>query len=590
MRNSDEASDSQSQEDAAFTERIKDLRVLARKYAIKNAADFGKASSKNVMAKVMQEAKGSGVAITEISSIVEQEVTTVNAMGKESISKEYSLFEKEFEEKAKETAIKSAQHDLSIDGAEKGKVITRFPPEPGGYIHIGNAKQSILSDEIARLYDGKINLYFDDTNPEKCRQEYVDQIKVDTAWLGIKFAEEYYASDSIDEIYKAGRKLIETGKAYACMCSEEEIKVRREKLEECKHRGSSRDENMAIFNDMLSGKYKESDVIIRMMGDMKSQNASFRDPTLFRIKKANHYRHGEKYIVWPTYHMNTPIIDSIHGVTDVVRGKEYEIWEDVNKSLLESLGIKPPRMHYEARLNIKGTTTAKREIRKLISDGIVMGWDDPRLPTIAGLRRRGIQPNAIRKFVLRFGMSKTDGIVGIDMLLAENKKIIDPIAKHLFFVPSPREIAIEGAKTEVEIPLNPYENKETRKYSTGTDFYIPGNDAENLKEGDIIRLKNLFNASIVSTSDKIFAKKAGEGTGKSVQWVSKENSIKARVLIPSDLYKEDGTINPDSLSYVDGYIEAFASKLEEGDIAQFERFGYCILDNKEKMSFILISK
>jgi glutamyl-tRNA synthetase len=569
---------------------IIEIRTLARKYAIKNAVDFGKASSKNVMAKVMQEAKGSGVGIAEISRIVEEEVAAVNAMGKENRSNEYSSFEKEFEEKARETAVKSAQHDLSIDGAEKGKVVTRFPPEPGGYIHIGNAKQSILSDEIARLYEGKINLYFDDTNPEKCRQEYVDQIKIDTAWLGIKFAEEYYASDSIEDIYKAGKVLIENGNAYACMCSEDEIKERREKLEECKHRSNSKDENMAIFNDMLSGKYNESDVIIRLMGDMASQNASFRDPTLFRIKKANHYRHGAKYVVWPTYHMNTPIIDSIHKVTDVVRGKEYEIWEEVNMFLLKCLGIKPPRMHYEARLNIKGTTTAKRDIRKLISDGTVLGWDDPRLPTIAGLRRRGIQPDAIRKFVLRFGMSKTDGIVGMDMLLAENKKIIDPIAKHLFFVPSPKEITIDGAKTEVRLPLNPYENKESREYLVGTDFYIPGKDAESLNKGDIIRLKGLFGASIDSISDKIYARKDPDGTGKTVQWVSKENCIKARVYIPSDLYKDDGAINPDSLSSTDGYVEAFASKLNKGDIVQFERFGYCILDNKEEMNFIFASK
>ena len=252
-----------------------DIRAIARKYAIKNAVDFGKASPKNVMSKVMQEIKGVGASIAEISKIVGEEVSAVNLMDKEKIAEEYSIFEKEFADKARETASKSAVHNLSIEGAEMGKVVTRFPPEPGGYIHIGNAKQCILSDEIAKIYEGKINLYFDDTNPEKCKQEYVDQIKRDTAWLGIKFAEEYYASDSIDEIYDSGKYLIEKGNAYACSCSEDEVKSKREKMEDCIHRAYPPEKNMEIFNDMLAGKYNEGEVLIRLKGDMASQNATF---------------------------------------------------------------------------------------------------------------------------------------------------------------------------------------------------------------------------------------------------------------------------------------------------------------------------
>ncbi|MGC8572124.1 MAG: glutamate--tRNA ligase [Candidatus Micrarchaeia archaeon] len=569
---------------------INDLKDKIKKYAIKNAIDYGKANANSVFGKIVKDYKN--MPLKELSTIVNEVVAEVNALSKDDLNKEYKKYEKEFEvyemKKAEESKPK-----LFIEGAEKGKVITRFPPEPGGFIHIGNAKQGILSDEIAKMYDGKIYLYFDDTNPEKCKQEFVDAIKRDTSWLGIKFSKEYYASDFIERIYEYGKKLIESGNAYACLCSKEEIKENRFNKTECKHRNQSVEENLGLFNDMLAGKYDEGQIIIRLKVDMKADNATMRDPTIFRIKKIPHYRQGTKYIVWPTYHINTLIVDALNGVTDVIKSKEYEIWDQLHKKLLKLMNLPIPRIHYEARLRIKGTTTAKRDMRKFLSEGLIKSWDDPRLVTIIALRRRGIQPAAIRAFVLRAGFSLTDSISDMAALLAENKKIIDPIAKHLFFVSKPIEINT-NYEGDAHIKLYPKSDVEFRNYRIKKSILVSREDLEGLDEGNAIRLKDLIDIKINkidNVNEKIEAERIDDAKGsKIIQWVPADNCIKCRILIPKELIDDKGNFNKDSLETIEGFVEGYATNLKVHDIVQFERFGYCILDDKENMQFIFISK
>jgi len=568
-----------------------DVRALVRKYAIKNAVDYGKADLGSVLGKVIKAEKG--VPIPELRAEVQRAIDVINAMSKAQLAEAYAPFTEEFERKEKEKAEKTAKPNMVIEGAEEGKVITRFPPEPGGYVHIGNIKQCILSDEFARIYKGKIYLYFDDTNPEKCKQEYVDGIKKDTAWLGISFCKEYYASDYVEKIYESGKRLIRQNDAYVCMCDADIVKKNRKEKIECEHRRHTPEQNTGFFDGMLKGKYEEGQAVVRLKGDMHSDNAAFRDPTLFRIKKAKHYRQGEKYIVWPTYHINTPVIDSLNGVTDVIRGKEYEAWDDVNRKMLDALGLKAPRLHYEARLRIEGTTTSKREMRRLIEEGVVSGWDDPRLVTVMALRRRGIMPEAIRNFVLRFGMSKTDGVVKMDMLLAENKKSIDPIAKHLFFVRDPVKVIVKGAgEHSVKLRISPTSDIGFREYETWDEFYIGGEDAAAFGAGDAIRLKDLHSIRVVSESGKEIIAEIKEAAqeGKIVQWVSGRDYAECSVLIPESLMDKNDNIVKDSLKRADGYVEGYAERLDEHEIVQFERFGYCILDDKEKLQFIFISK
>ncbi len=561
----------------------KSVREAIRKFALKNAMDYGKAAQGAVMNKVIFAFPDTKSDMKGVALAVKDVVDEVNKLPKARLESEFEPYRAEFEEAEKEKAEKTAGPNIHIDGAEKGKVVTRAPPEPGGYIQIGNAKQALLSDEVAKMYDGKVNLYFDDTNPEKCKQEFVDGIRKDYAWLGIKFAKEYYASDHIEKVYDAGRKLLKQGDAYVCTCSDETVKAGRESKIECEHRQQSQKQNVGMFEDMLKGKYDEGGAIVRLMGEMKADNATLRDPTLFRIKKVPHYRQGTKYVVWPTYHINTIILDNMYGVTDVIRGKEYEIWEPFNRRMLTALGIPLPRFHYEARLRIRGNTTAKRVIREMLKDGVISGWDDPRLLTVIALRRRGIMPDAIRNFVLRAGFSKTDALVPIDMLLAENKKFIDPIAKHLYFVPDPVEVTAEGAKSPIKLRLNPTADLGYREYKVGTKFYVPKEDLDMIKKGSALKLKDL--------GAEPFGKDGKRGVDERiVQWVSEENKVECSVLVPGDLVDDDEKPLKGSMKVVKGYVESYAKQLKEHDIVQFERFGYCILDDKKKNQFIFISK
>lgn len=569
-------------------------KAIITKYAVKNAIDYGKADIGSVLGKVINVLKG--IPINELRMEVEDIVNYINKLNKSDLEKEYTQFKNEFDEMTKEKAEKTAKPKMIIEGAKEGEVVTRFPPEPGGYIHIGNMKQCILSDEFAKIYKGKIHLYFDDTNPEKCKQEYVEGIKNDTDWMEIKFDREYYASDFIEKVYDNGRKLIEGNNAYVCFCDSDTVKNSRKEGKVCIHRKHTKEQNIKFFDEMLNKKYKEGEAIVRLKGDMESDNDVFRDPTLFRVKMFRHYRQGDKYVVWPTYHMNTPIIDSINGVTDVIRGKEYEKWGAVHKKILDFLGLRMPRIHYEARLNIAGTTTAKRDIRRFISEGVVEGWDDPRLVTIIALKRRGIQPEAIRNFVLRFGLSKTDSVVSMDMLLSENKKIIEQKAKHLFFVKDPVKLMVKNTVNNFNVKLQLHPNTATdfREYNVGSIFYISGDDAKSINKNDTVRLKDLFDIEVISNEDGILTAEIIDSKkyGKIIQWVSENNYVKCSILIPESLMDDKDNIIEGSLKVLDGYVESYSEKLVAHEIVQFERFGYVILDKKDpsKLQFIFTSK
>ncbi len=566
-----------------------DITEIARKYAIKNAHDYGKAEIGSVLGKVIQSAKGAQV--PELKKLVESTVKEINGMKRADLEKEYSRFKEEFEEKAKEIVEKTTMPNLEIDGAEKGNVITRISPAPSGYMHIGHVKQALLSEEVAHKYGGKFYRYFDDTDPEQCKQEYVDAMMKDHEWLGLKFDRTYYASDHVDDMYKYARQLISSKKAYVCTCTREVMKERRFLGLECEHRKESTDENKRIFNEMLNGKMPEGSATIRFKGDMSSQNTAMRDPVIMRIVDVPHYRVGNKYRVWPTYEFNTPVVDSLNGITDIIRSKEYELRDEESRAILEALKLRVPRMHLEARLNIKGNTTHKREIRKLIEERKLQGWDDPRLLTIMALRRRGIMPQAIRSFVAKLGMTKTDSTVPLEMLLAENKKAIDPIAKHLYFVPDPVKIVIKGHEhSEAKLRLHPANDYGFREYETKETFYISKEDASDIEVGTKLRLKDFKDAEITRKGSTIDAHESEGREGKIVQWVSEGNYIECIVLVPMPIVDDEGNFSPNSLQKVSGYVESYAERLNEHEIVQFERFGYCILDDKKGMQFIFISK
>ncbi len=553
------------------------------KLILKNALDYGKAKKENVISKVFSKFPELKSDMKTLSQYLDKEVSDVNMLSKQQLEKEASEFLEEFKKEAQVKAEKSSKHNFTIEGAEVGKFITRFPPEPNGYMQIGHAKVAFTEREFADVYGGKLALYFDDTNPEKEKQEYVDAIKNDLSWLGIKYELEYYASDNIELIYSNAEKLISLGKAYACICSPEDVKKSRFDGVPCKHKKQAVHENMDLWREMLKGTTND-DIIIRLNYDLKAQNTVMRDPTLFRIKVANHYRQGNKYTVWPTYAINTPIIDSIKGVTDVIRSKEFELMDELYFYILDLLNLRKPRIHTVGRLEIKDNLTSKRKINELVKQGYLWGYDDPRLVTISGLRRRGVKPLAIKEFSLRFGMNKSESKVDISMLLNENKKLLDSHSKRLFYIGSPLKVEVKGIpenKKSVKLKLHPTTDLGYRNYTLSNIFFINTYDANNLIVKGDLRFKDLFDVSIESIDKDVITAKYIEktSTGPKLQWVNDGNLLQCKLYEVRNLLNGD-QFNNESMLIKEGYVESYAESLSEGEVVQFERTGFFKLDKK----------
>ncbi|MEM4389212.1 MAG: glutamate--tRNA ligase [Candidatus Micrarchaeia archaeon] len=556
-------------------------RELVLKHALKNAWEYGKADIRAVTGKVLAAAPEAKKDMRATLALIAEVVAEVNALPREEIEARLSAFT--FPERKEEA------RGIVLPHAERGKVVTRFPPEPNGWPHIGHAKAAFLDYEAARAYGGKFLLRFDDTNPEAERQEYVDAIIDGLSWLGISWDGAItYASDFLPSLYEYGKKLLAQGDAYVCACPPEEIRKNRAAGKPCAcRRGGA--EHIELFNELLAGKFSEGEAVVRFVGDMQSPNTAMRDPTLFRIVEVPHYRQGEKYRLWPTYDFEAPILDSLQGVTHAMRTKEYELRDELYVSLLRRLGLRIPFIVEFSRLSLLGFPVSKRLLKPLVDEGKVRGWDDPRLPTLAGLRRRGIQPEAIRRFVLSFGLGKTESEPTIEALLAENRKLLDPLAPRYFFVPEPVRLVVQNAPTLIaELRKHPSAELGVRKAATRGEFLIPGSDAAALKPGEVFRLKDLYNVRVVSVSEKevkgeFAGRELTEGSRK-LQWVSEP--LDCTVLVPHELFVGD-RFNEKSLEEINGVCERAAGELKPGDIIQFERFGFCKLEEKkEKLTFI----
>ncbi len=567
-----------------------DLSHVIRKYALKNAAEHGSARESTVLAKVLSVDPSLKKNMKTLAMQVASVVKEINAMDKDSLQRAYAEYEDEFEKAHSEKAAKSAEHSFYVEGAVEGSFKTRFAPEPSGYMHIGHAKAAFIEKELARIYKGSVSLYFDDTNPAKERQEFVDSLKKDAKWLGISFSDEYYASDNIEYEYKCAEKLIKEGYAYACFCNADMIGEKRGEGKGCGHRNQTEDANLSFWKNMINGEYGENQVSLRFKGDMQALNTVMRDPVLFRIKKDVHYRQGDKYAAWPSYDFNTPIIDSIKGITHAARSKEYELRDELYYKLLDLLEMRKPSIIEFSRLKVANNMTSKRDTNKLIEDGLVSGYDDPRLVTISALRKRGITPEAIRDFALRSGMSKSESTSSMEELLALNRRIIDNSSKRLFFVREPVKLEVAGVdKIDVKLPLHPNAEIGFREYSCGSVYYIDRNDADALEIGSTARLKGAFNIKVTEINDNMI-KAEYKGTEKVdaliMQWVSEGNLVQATLTLIGDLLKDD-EFNRSSMMKVNGYVESYASKLKDNDTVQFERIGFFKFDAKEKTFFSL---
>lgn len=556
-----------------------ELKRMIRGIALLNASEHdGKTRNDSIISKVIGTKPELRSRIKDVIPLISQTVIDVNKLTVE-------IQRKELESKYAELLIvKPKQERIGLpplEDAEQGKVITRFPPEPNGYPHIGHAKASIIDEEYAKMYGGKLILRFDDTNPEKERLEYYAAIKVGLDWLGVKYDLIKNTSDDMEIIYKKAKELIEAGHAYVCTCDKETISKNRREMISCKCRAGNLEQNNTRWNKMFD-KFKPGEAIVRFRGDMSSENTVMRDPTLLRIIDESHPIHKNKYRVWPNYDFAVSIEDSIDGITHAFRTKEYELRTELYYTLLDKMGMRKPKMLEFSRLEFEGMPVSKRVLKPLVEEGKVSGFDDPRLPTLEGLRRRGIVPEAIRKFVISLGFTKSDTMPPFETLESFNRKIIDPESVRLFIVFDPVKITVTNNHlTEIEISNHPQNNMGKRQIKIDGNFYISGSDAKTLKIGDEIRLLELYNIRITKTGSEM----EGEITDTSykpdipkIQWVSRKNPVNIEVLISDVLFIND-QFNENSLEVKQAITEQHYLELNVGAEIQFVRFGYCRKDS-----------
>ena len=494
-------------------------------------------------------------------------------------------------------------------------VQTRFPPEPNGYLHIGHAKSMYVNFGIAEKYGGKCNLFYDDTNPSKEKTEFVDAIKRDIAWLGYHWAKEVYASDFFDTIYEYAERLILEGKAFVCDLSAEEIKATRGTLTEpgkdSPYRNRTPEENLRLFREMRAGKYADGEKSLRAKIDMASPNVNLRDPVIYRILRATHHRTGDKWCIYPMYDYAHPICDYLQGVTHSLCTLEFEDHRPLYDWVGISLGFDPkPRQIEFARLNMTNLVMSKRYLKKLVEDGSVHGWDDPRMPTLAGLRNRGIPAAAVRDFCARAGVTKAQSESDISYFEAVVREYLNARAPRAMAVVNPIRLTVtnyEGSE-EVDFEVNQLDPAAgTRKVTFGRNLYIERGDFSldpppkyhRLKLGGVARLKNAY---IVRCDDVVkdadgnvteilctYLPESRSGNDTSgvkakgvLHWVNADTCVDAELrqydhlLRDADYAGQDFSerMNLDSEYIFSAKAEPYLAEAEEGTAFQLMRTGY----------------
>jgi glutaminyl-tRNA synthetase len=511
-------------------------------------------------------------------------------------------------------------------GKFDGKVHTRFPPEPNGYLHIGHAKSICLNFGLAEEYGGLCNLRFDDTNPSKEEMEYVESIIEDVHWLGFDWGDRlFYASDYFDQLHEYAIQLIKAGKAYVDSLSAAEIREYRGTLTEpgknSPYRERTVKENLELFAKMRSGEFEDGAHVLRAKIDMASPNLNMRDPAIYRIKHEDHHRTGPKWCIYPMYDFAHGQSDSIEGITHSLCTLEFEDHRPLYDWFLIELGIYRPEQTEFARLNLSYTVLSKRRLLELVEDGIVTGWDDPRMPTISGLRRRGYPPEVIRRFCERVGVAKRDSIVDIALLEHTVREELNRTAPRVMGVIDPIKVVIrnypEGQVEELDAINNPEDaSMGTRKVPFSRELYIERDDFREephrkfyrLAPGREVRLRYAYFITCVdvvkdSETGEVLelhceydpATRGGDSPdGRKVRgtlhWVSADRALEAEVRLYDRLFlKPNPTggsgefknfINPDSLRVADPcWVESSLKDAEPGKRYQFERLGYFCVDS-----------
>ncbi len=548
------------------------------KWALKNAIEHeGKSLSGAVISKLLSEhpelKPSAGELVKEVAKIcleinkltIEQQLKKLNELAPELL-----------ERKEK----KEEEHLPPLPNAEMEKVATAFPPEPSKYAHIGHAKSIFVNHEYARRYNGKFILRFEDTNPEKADPKYYSAMLEDLEWLGVKPDEVYYMSDHFDEYYGYMEKLVKDGNAYVCTCPAEKVKEYRwGKIDcECRKTNSSA-ENLLLWKKMFTT-FKEGEAILRLRGNMNSADSAMRDPTLARIIDKKHPRTKKNYKVYPNYDLPAAVED--RKITHRVRSKEFEARKGIQTLIRDYLGFKHPWIFEQARFSIDGTPTQGREIRKLIEEKKVTGWDDIRLATLRALRRRGILPEAIKEFSIETGLSNSESVHSWETLYSFNRRLLDKDAERYFLIRYPVKMTVKGAeKLKVKAKLHP-EKKEYRTIETDGKFYVDKEDVKSMRVGKIVRLKDACNVKITKKGSVIQAEIVNDKIKDypKIHWVPFNDNIKVKLLVGKELLKYRK-----SLYELDCAAEKNISKIKIGEIVQFERVGFCKKESKDLFIF-----
>ncbi|MBE6761335.1 MAG: glutamine--tRNA ligase/YqeY domain fusion protein [Ruminococcaceae bacterium] len=544
---------------------------------------------------------------------------------------------------AEETTEKASNfiHDFIDEDLKEGvydKVQTRFPPEPNGYLHIGHAKAICIDFGTAEKYSGTCNLRLDDTNPTKEDVEYVDAIMEDIKWLGFEWDNVYYASDYFDYIYECAVELIKKGLAFVCDLTPDEMREYRGTLteagKESPYRNRSIEENLDLFQRMTDGEFENGSRVLRAKIDMASPNLNMRDPIIYRIMKVPHHRTGDKWCVYPMYDFAHPLSDAKEGVTHSLCSLEFENHRPLYDWFLKALDIKmPPRQIEFARMNVNYTLTSKRKCLKLVQDGLVSGWDDPRMATICGMRRRGYPAEAVREFVAKIGVSKAYSVIDFALFESCVRDYLNREADRAMAVLRPLKVIIdnydENMTEELEVEINP--NKPelgTKKVTFSKEIYIEQDDFMldppgkyfRLCPAKEVRLKGAYfikyasceqdeNGNITAvhcTYDP--ATRGGDAPdGRKVKgtihWVSAKTAKKATVRLYDRLFMvenpsdEEGVssfadnLNPNSLQVIEGaLIESDVANAKVGEVFQFMRQGYFAIDPDSTKDNIIINR
>lgn len=538
------------------------MKDIILKHALLNASQFnGKANPGSVIGKLIAEDPSLKNNMKKVAVEVNKIVKEVNSWSADKQAKEIKKFGKiEKVEKVQREGLPEL-----ID-AVKGKVVMRLAPFPSGPLHIGNAKQYIINDWYVKHYGGKLLLVIDDTMGSAQKQIAKDAYKLIPEgfdWLDVKYDKKIiYKSDRLDIYYKYAEEMIKKDKAYVCECSLNELREQRINKKECIHRKQSVEENLKKWQKMIKGKYKEGQAVLRIKTSMQDPNPAFRDRVLFRICDREHPRVGKKYKVWPLLEFAFAIDDHLLGITHILRGKDLMMESQMERYIWDIFGWKHPAIIHTGFLFIEGITLHKSKAQREVASGEYSGWDDPRTWSLQSLRKRGILPEAIRKFIISFGVTEHEARVPVDKLYSENRKLIDSKAERYFFVSNPIEIQLDKVPVKsAKAPLYPGKRK-YRKIPVAKKIFVDKIDFVANREKEV-RLMHLCNINL-NTKSKYTGK-----TNKDIQkihWVSNK-AVKIKVVL------ENGTT-------IQGLAEPNVAKVKPGQMVQFERLFFARCEKK----------